>query len=94
MSSRDFADNLQQQARTIGLAKIAQLITAYQKQNEPIEDDALIQWFMYAPLVDLHDTTIVLSGPTFVEPVDHDGYGLFGYRKRIPDLVDAYDLVH
>lgn len=94
MSSRDFADNLQQQARTIGLEKISQLITAYQKQNEPIEDDALIQWFMYAPEIDLHDSTIVLGGPIFVEPVDHDGYGLLGFRKNIPDLVDAYDLVH
>ena len=94
MSSRDFADNLQQQARTIGLEKIAQLLTAYQKQNEPIEDDALIQWFMYAPEIDLHDSTIILGTPNFDEPVDHDGYGLFGYRKRIPDLVDAYDLVH
>ena len=94
MSSRDFADNLQQQARTIGLEKIAQLLTAYQKQNEPIEDDALIQWFMYAPEIDLHDSTIVLGVPNFDEPVDHDGYGLLGYRKFIPDLVDAYDLVH
>lgn len=94
MSSRDFADNLQQQARTIGLEKIAQLLTAYQKQNEPIEDDAIIQWFMYAPLVDLHDTTIVFGTPNFVEPVDSDMYGLLGYRKFIPDLVDAYDLVH
>ena len=94
MSSRDFADNLQQQARTIGLEKISQLITAYQKQNEPVEDGALIQWFMYAPEIDLHDATIVLGVPNFVEPVDHDGYGLLGYRKNIPDLVDAYDLVH
>ena len=94
MSARDLADNLQQQARTIGLEKISQLITAYQKQNEPIEDDAIIKWFMYAPLIDLHDTTITLGVPTFDEPVDHDGYGQFGFRKEIPDLVDAYDLVH
>jgi len=94
LSSRDFADNLQQQSRTIGLEKMAQLLTAYQKQNEPIEDDAIIQWFMFAPLVDLHDTTVEFRPPDFVEPVDHDGYGLFGYRKRIPDTVPAYDLTH
>jgi len=94
MSSRDFADNLQQQSRTIGLEKIAQLLTAYQKQNEPIEDDAIIQWFMYAPEIDLHATTVILGGPIFVEPVDSDLYGLLGYRKYIPDVVDAYDLVH
>ena len=94
MSARDLADNLQQQSRTIGLEKISQLITSYQKQNEPIEDDAIIKWFMYAPLIDRHETTITLGVPNFDEPVDHDGYGLLGYRKFIPDLVDAYDLTH
>lgn len=94
MSSRDWADNLQQQSRTIGLEKISQLLTMMNKQNEPIEDDAIIQWFMYAPLVDLHDTTITFAPPNFVEPVDHDGYGLLGYRKDVPGQPDAYDLVH
>jgi len=94
MSSRDFADNLQQQSRTIGLEKITQLLTSYQKTNEPIEDDALIRWFMYGPEIDVHDFTIALGVPTFVAPVDHDGYGLLGFRKNIPDQVNAYDLVH
>lgn len=94
MSSRDFADNLQQQSRTIGLEKIAQLLTAYQKSNEPIEDDAIIQWFMYAPEIDLHNTTIVLAGPAFDESVDHDGYGLLGYRKYIIESIVEYDLIH
>ena len=94
MSSRSFADNIQQQSRTIGLEKISQLLTLMQKQNEPIEDDAIIKWFMYAPLIDLHDTSIVFGEPIFVEPVDSDLYGLMGFRKNIPDLVYAYDLVH
>lgn len=94
MSSRDLADNLQQLSRTMSLEKIAQVLTMMKKQNEPIEDDAIIQWFMYAPLVDLHDTTIEFRGPDFVEPVDHDGYGLLGYRKYIPDQIETYDLVH
>ena len=94
MSSRSFADNIQQQSRTIGLEKISQLLTLMQKQNEPIEDDAIIKWFMYAPLIDLHDTSIVFGVPIFVEPVDSDLYGLMGFRKNSPDLVDAYDLVH
>jgi len=94
MSSRSFADNLNQQSRTISVEKIAQILTSYQRSNEPIEDDAIIKWFMYAPLVDLHDTTIVLGAPNFDEPVDADDYGLLGFRKNIPDLVDAYDLIH
>ena len=94
MSSRDFADNLHQTSSTIGLQQIANLLTAYQKSAPKIEDDAVLQFFMYSPLVDLHDFSIAFNIADFVFSDDHDGYGIYGYRKRIRDTVDAYDLIH
>lgn len=94
MSARDFAEDFNKSAATIGLEAIAKLLTALQKRTPKVEDDDIIKWLMYAPLVDLHDTTVVFAGPTIEKTRQDLHFGMIKLRKYIPNPVQAYDLVH
>jgi len=93
-SSRDFAEDLFKTTRTIGLEKIASLLTALQKRTPKVEDDAIIKFLMYAPLIDLHDTTIEFGVPDIDLTREDLHFAQMKLRKYLPQTVEAYDLVH
>lgn len=95
MSNRDFADDFNRTSRTIGLEKIAEILTQLQKRNPKIEDSLLLQYFMYSPLIDLHDTSITISTAFNFQSTREDlHFGMMKLRKMIPSLVLSYSLVH
>ena len=94
MPNIDIAEDLHKSSRTIGLQAMLNVQTRLQKQIPKVEDAAIIKYFMYAPLVDLHDTTIHFGIANISRTRNDDHFGGFGYRKYIPTNVRAYDLVH
>ena len=94
MSVRDVAEDLHKSSRTIGLQKMLQVQTALQKFTPKLENDADIKFLMYAPLVDLHDTTIIFGTPDIEKTRNDDHIGGMGYRKYVPADVRLYLLTH
>jgi len=90
----DVAEDLHKSSKTVGLQKMLQVLTKLQKDTPKVEDDAIIKYFMYAPLVDLHDTSIILGTANIQKTRNNDHFGKIGFRKYLPASVRVYDIIH
>lgn len=90
----NIGEDIHKSSKTIGLQKMLQIITQQQKSTPRVEDDAVIKYLMYAPLVDLHQTSIILASSTFESTRNNDHFGGMGFRKYLPASVRVYGLTH
>ena len=92
MSVGDFSQDPHRSTKTIGLSNILNLIQAQQKGTPKIEDDDLLRFFAYSPLIDLHDSEVAFGEESLLsdEVVNH--FGLKSYVKRIPQSAKTHGL--
>jgi len=93
---RDISEILSHGGRNLDAQLFAQIMTMFNRRTTPqTKDEAVPRHVIFADLIDLHDTSKVLSGTAdIIQVEDWLGYGVGGYRKSIPSLVTGYELVH
>lgn len=90
----DFAADLQRNQTNLPTDILARLILFYQKSLDVPENDIVVDTFYYSPLIDLHNTAILLAGPTITEENFVNHIGSKGYTKFIPETVHSDPLVY
>lgn len=90
----DFAADLQRNQTNLPNDILARLILFYQKSLDVPENDIVVDSFYYSPLIDIHDTSILLAGPTISDEDIGNHIASKAYTKIIPETVHSDPLVY
>lgn len=95
-SGRDISEILPSTIKHLGIEQFANIMTMLNRRTIPQDNDEdLYKHIIFAPLLDIHNVTVILAGADIDKDETQKLYcDSWGIRKFIPDNVRAYDLTH